>query len=79
VLADIISPAPTAGTRLHLCALELYAEDAGIEAGGARVVRFPFLNPGARVEIEGLDGNGGRRSETVVVGASGSTTFRWDR
>lgn len=57
---------------------EVYAEQA-TDAPGLpyRVVRFPFLVPGAQVKLWGNDEKGGRTSREVRVEANGWTVVRW--
>ncbi len=57
---------------------ELYAEDQGLGSGGSRIVRFPFLPPGAEVRLTGLGNAGQRRAETVTVASGGWTRIDWD-
>ena len=57
---------------------EIYAEELGGEGNGQlRVVRFPFLAPGARVTITGNTADGKRTSREVRVAAGGWTIVRW--
>ncbi|MEM1450110.1 MAG: RNA polymerase sigma factor [Planctomycetota bacterium] len=57
---------------------EVYAEEVPGESGGReRVLRFPFLAPGARVEMRGVGQDGSRITREVRVNAGGWTPVRW--
>lgn len=57
---------------------ELYAEDQGLGPDGTRVVRFPFLAPGAVARLSGLGSDGQRRTESVTIAPGGWTRVDWE-
>ncbi len=57
---------------------ELYVEDLGMGADGARTLRVPYVNADARVRMEGIGTDGRPRVETVRVEPNGWTRVRWN-
>lgn len=52
--------------------------DAGPRTDGARIVRLPYLAPGAVVVLQGVGGDLTERTQRVTVGAEGWTRAVWE-